>query len=212
MRKNKFLSQTRQIIFGMQDGLISILVLTTTLSSVAESNYLIIVAAISAALGGAVSMAAGMYLGSKSQKEINVKQEREIQNQKDVEKILENEGVSYKDANLISKEMKHYDNNSKKFLLSRLTGENITISSPIEDSIFIGISFILGAIIPVIPYFIFIKGEDVILSILLTAITLIFIGITKANFAGKSKTQSAFEMLVIGAIAGILGFILGKIV
>jgi predicted membrane protein (TIGR00267 family) len=212
MAKNKFLSQIRQIVFGMQDGLISILVLTTTLSSVSENNYLIVVAAISATFGGAISMAAGMYLGSKSQKEINVRQESKIQHQKDIEKILGNEGVSKKDANLISKEIKHYDKNSQKFLLSRLTGENITISSPMEDSIFIGISFILGAIIPLIPYFIFAKGEDTIFSILLTAITLIFIGITKANFAGKSKIHSAFEMLIIGALAGVLGFILGKII
>ncbi len=212
MAKNKFLSQTRQIIFGMQDGLISILVLTTTLSSVSETNYLIVVAAISATLGGAVSMAAGMYLGSKSQQEINVRQESKIQNQKDIEKTLENGGISQKDANLISKDMKYYDKNSQKFLLSRLTGENVTISSPIEDSLFIGSSFILGAIIPIIPYFIFARGEDIVFSIILTAITLIFIGITKAKFAGKSKIHSAFEMLIIGALSGALGFILGKII
>ncbi|MHB8442890.1 MAG: VIT1/CCC1 transporter family protein [Patescibacteria group bacterium] len=209
--KNHFLDQAKQIIFGMQDGLVSTIVLSTTVAGITHNNYYIIIAAIAEGLGGGISMATGVYLGSKSQKEIL---EAKIKGDEDMRgeaiKKLKTDGIEKNDAVEIINLLYKYPISKAKLIPNIVLGQDINSTlNPYMESLFMGGSFILGSIVPIIAYF-FLKGAGaVILSVILTALTLFFVGVMKGNFAKLSKIKSGLEIMIIGMLAGLLGYILG---
>ena len=75
--ESDLLSEIRELIFGAQDGLVSTLAVVSTvggasltIASESASRFPILVAGIASGLAGIFSMAAGEYIGSKSQREI----------------------------------------------------------------------------------------------------------------------------------------------
>ena len=84
--------------------------------------------------------------------------------------------------------------------------------SPITDATFMGVSFLIGAIIPSLPYIIL--GESfttIVISVILVAATLFAIGTFKTVEKGESKIKNGFEIMLIGMVAAVLGFLIGKI-
>src|SRR5438034_11586101 len=69
-READLLSEVREAIFGAQDGVTSILVVVITVATATNQRYAVLVAGIAAALAEILSMAAGEYMSSKSQREI----------------------------------------------------------------------------------------------------------------------------------------------
>ena len=69
-RKAGLLGEIREAIFGAQDGLVSTLAVVSTVAGATSDRYAVLVAGIASGLAGIFSMAAGEYIGSKSQREI----------------------------------------------------------------------------------------------------------------------------------------------
>src|SRR6187431_1020432 len=69
-RKSGLLGEIREAIFGAQDGLVSTLAVVSTVAGATSDRYPVLVAGIASGLAGIFSMAAGEYIGSKSQREI----------------------------------------------------------------------------------------------------------------------------------------------
>jgi hypothetical protein len=64
------LSEVREAIFGAQDGVTSILAVVITVATATSNQYAVLVAGIAAAIAEVISMGAGEYMSSKSQREI----------------------------------------------------------------------------------------------------------------------------------------------
>src|SRR2546423_12455485 len=80
-READLLSEVREAIFGAQDGVTSILAVVITVATATNQQYAVLVAGIAAALAEILSMAAGEYMSSKSQREIflaQVEKERRV--------------------------------------------------------------------------------------------------------------------------------------
>lgn len=85
------------------------------------------------------------------------------------------------------------------------------VGTPIKDAVFVGISYVLSAIVPLSPYF-FISGKPAIItSILLTFLALFLIGLAKGKVASLPYLKSGLQVLLIGAGSGIGGYFLGTI-
>ncbi|HUH16434.1 MAG TPA: VIT1/CCC1 transporter family protein, partial [Methylomirabilota bacterium] len=71
-RRASLLGEIREAIFGAQDGLVSTLAVVSTVAGATGGNnrFAVLVAGIASGLAGVFSMAAGEYIGSKSQREI----------------------------------------------------------------------------------------------------------------------------------------------
>ena len=79
-RQASLLGDVREAIFGAQDGLVSTLAVVSTVSGATDSRLTVLIAGIATALAGILSMAAGEFLSSKSQREIalaRIAEERE---------------------------------------------------------------------------------------------------------------------------------------
>ncbi len=77
------------------------------------------------------------------------------------------------------------------------------------DAVIVGVAALIGAIIPIAPFF-FVTGiTAVTISLVLSAVALFILGAKAGQSTGRSKTKSGFQILFIGFLAALAGFIIG---
>src|SRR3989454_10323708 len=113
-RDADLLSEVREAIFGAQDGVTSILAVVITVATATTQQSAVLVAGIAAALAEILSMAAGEYVSSRSQREIFLAQiekerqevaERPGESEAEVAYMLEQEGLSEPAARRVAAEL-----------------------------------------------------------------------------------------------------------
>ena len=171
----------RDFIFGVEDGLVSTLGVITGVSIGAAETNFVILAGLVAAFTGATSMAAGTFLSTKSQKE-------------------------YYDKVLSSK-AKGVDGVERKEMRA-LHAEH---ENPLKAAAVIWISFMLAAAIPIAPFYFAAPGSALPLAIGLTTAALFIFGSTKCFYTKRKWLAGGLEMVLIGALAAIVGFAIGSL-
>src|SRR5262245_27323054 len=85
------------------------------------------------------------------------------------------------------------------------------LGSPLGAATFSFASFALGALLPLLPFFIAPRFVDpVIASGLLTAIALFGVGATLSLFTGRGALRGGFRMVLIGTAAGLVTWLIGR--
>jgi len=74
-----------------------------------------------------------------------------------------------------------------------------------------GVAFGLGALAPVLPYLLLPVGIAVYVSMFATGAVLFGIGVVKTRWTHANPIASGIEILVIGALAGIVGYFFGSV-
>ncbi|MEK6191484.1 MAG: VIT1/CCC1 transporter family protein [Chloroflexota bacterium] len=221
-RRASQLGDIREAIFGAQDGLVSTLAVVSAVSGATDDRFTVLIAGIATGLAGIFSMAAGEYLSSKSQREIALAQigaERErVANQRsDVQAelayMLEEDGLESHDAELVAEVMAR---RPEVLLNSKVEKEyGIAVEeargSPLQGGVVMGVAFGLGALVPILPYVVLPTEVAVYASVLATAGVLFAIGIVKTRWTLGHPIWSGIEILLIGAAAGIVGYLLGTV-
>ena len=212
----------REVVFGAQDGLISTLALVTAVAAAVTDKSTIVIAGLAGALAGMISMSTGTYLGSKAEREIfeaEIEKEAKELEENPAEEMAElvflyhQQGLSYHEA----REMAEHIASDKELWLRTLVEKELGIDpdlavSPVKDALTMGGTFILAAMVPIIPYF-FMGGNAAIgISAGATLAALFALGMGKGRLVQRSPIFQGLEILVIGAAAAGLGWILGEIV
>ena len=212
----------REVVFGAQDGLISTLALVTAVAAAVTDKSTIVIAGLAGALAGMISMSTGTYLGSKAEREIfeaEIEKEAKELEENPAEEMAElvflyhQQGLSYHEA----REMAEHIASDKELWLRTLVEKELGIDpdlavSPVKDALSMGGTFILAAMVPIIPYF-FMGGNAAIgISAGATLAALFALGMGKGRLVQRSPIFQGLEILVIGAAAAGLGWILGEIV
>jgi predicted membrane protein (TIGR00267 family) len=83
--------------------------------------------------------------------------------------------------------------------------------SPLQGALIMGAAFGLGAAVPVLPYVLFPIEVAIWASVVATGAVLFGIGVVKSRWTRRSWLRSGTEILVLGAVAGIAGFLFGNI-
>ncbi len=214
-------SAIRELIFGAEDGFISILGLVTGVAAGTTSSEVVLLAGAAGAISGAISMAAGNYLGVKSEIEVLQRQLREeaqsIQEHPEIERTELAE--YYREHGMTPEELKVCVAavlRNRDFLMEEMAAHEYGISpqelkNPAWKAFWIFAAYLLAAIFPVTPYALLPRSSAIIVSILGTAIALFAVGAAKTRYTGLNPIKSGLEMLGIAALAGIAGFIAGHL-
>src|SRR5579859_1780958 len=215
------LSQIREFVFGAQDGLLVPLGVISSVAGAFNDNHIVLVAGISEALAGAFSMATGAYLASQAERQVQnaemAKERQSIQaypsdELKEMRVLLESEGIDTNDANTVAGILWK----NKKAFFTTMVQKELGIEpepsgTPVGDALFVGLSYLVAAGVPLFPYF-FLNGEiAIIVSIIVTLLALFCIGLIKARFALLPYLKSGLQVLLIGAWSGVGGYLLGTI-
>jgi len=221
-RKAGLLGDVREAIFGAQDGLVSTLAVVSTVSGATNDRFPVLIAGIAAGLAGIFSMAAGEYLSSKSQREIALAQianerdkvaERPETAQAELAYLLEEEGLPVDEAAVVADVIGRHPEvllNSKVLRQFGVAVEEAQ-GSPIQGALVMGAAFALGALAPILPYVLLPLEVAVFVSVIATAAVLFGIGVVKTRWTHGNPIASGIEILLIGALAGIVGYLFGTV-
>jgi VIT1/CCC1 family predicted Fe2+/Mn2+ transporter len=221
-RKAGLLGDVREAIFGAQDGLVSTLAVVSTVSGATNDRFPVLVAGIAAGLAGIFSMAAGEYLSSKSQREIALAQiagEREkVAEHRETARaefayLLEEEGLPSNEASAVTEIVGRHPEVLLNANVLRQYGVAVEEAqgSPLQGALVMGASFALGALAPILPYVLLPLNVAVYVSVFATGAVLFAIGIVKTRWTHGSPIPSGIEILIIGAMAGIVGYFFGTV-
>jgi vacuolar iron transporter family protein len=210
----------RDLVFGMEDGLVSNLGLVLGVYVGGGNTYSILLAGLASMFAGAFSMSAGSYLSAKSQREVYEHEIRTIKNElkrrpkkclSEMSKILHQEGF---DQNEIKVMLRHFDEHNKSTFMINYIQKKLGLSEdrfelPFKNALTMFFSFSLGSFFPIAPFFFLTNSSAAVLAVILTIFVLFFVGLIKTRYTKLNWFKSGIEIVVIGIGAGILGYLVG---
>jgi vacuolar iron transporter family protein len=221
-RKASLLGEIREAIFGAQDGLVSTLAVVSTVAGASADRHVVLIAGIASGLAGIFSMAAGEYIGSKSQREIfdaQIVDERDEVHHRpgeaeaEIAFMLEEDGLPRDRAVTVASVMAEHPEVLLKTMVEKELGLVVEREegSPLQGALVMGGAFGLGAIPPILPHLVTTGAPAVMTSVGLTLAVLFAIGAAKSRWTHRSWLSSGLEILALGAVAGIAGYFFGSI-
>lgn len=210
------------IIIGMSDGLTVPFALAAGLSGAVSSTAIIITAGLAEVAAGSIAMGLGGYLAGKTEvdhynaelkrekKEVEVVPEMEKQEVRDVFAEM---GLSKETQNLIAEEMAKDKENWVEFMMKYELGlEKPDPKRARNSALNIGVSYIVGGLIPLSPYFFATHPiEGLKWSCVITVVCLFFFGFFKAKITQQNPWAGAIRTTIIGSIAAAAAFFIARL-
>lgn len=211
----------RDIILGVNDGLVSIFLLVVGVVGGGFDTAQVLLTAVAGALAGAVSMAAGEYLATKSQDEIleaELALERthiihfKDQELEQLRGFFTDMGVGEADLNGV---IAGFENNDEAILNAMAALEFGVVESerrsPRLAMAASGLLFLVGSLPSVVPFILIDStGTALIWATALSLTGLFLVGVVKARVAKSHWLQSGFENMSIAGVGGVIAWAIGN--
>lgn len=207
-------------IYGVNDGLGSIFGIVSGVSGATLGNSKwVLLSGLAGMIASALSMGAGAYLASKSEREIyqaEVAREREAiaMNGPEAREMLslyyQVKGIPRDDADHV---VEHLAEDPEHFLRALATERlNMTeegLSQPFVSAWSGALSTAVGAFIPILPFFFMSGYRAVIVSAIISLAAHFAVGAAKSLITVRSWWSSGMEMTLVGALEGAATFVIG---
>lgn len=209
------------LILGGQDGLVNVLGVILGVGAASGETRIILAGGLAATFAESISMAAVAYTSKMAEKDHYeaemIREKREIKEMPEMEKkeirdIYKAKGFSGK---LLDEIVTHITSN-EQIWLSTMMAEELQLSpiytkDVLQGSMVVGISAVIGSIIPLFPFFFVSVNQGIILSIIFSGLALFIVGAYKSQVTVGKPLRGGAEMLVIGIGAAIIGYAIGII-
>jgi vacuolar iron transporter family protein len=206
---------------GLADGLVTNLAFLTGFGGAVASVDLIRFAGVAAMLAGSVSMFFGGILSARSEFDLfkadSNREAYEIEHESDEEtwelkRIYVEKGLTDQQAEMV---VGRLATDKEKFLEDMLANEvhihRDNLQNPYVLGAVIGLSFLIGAVVPLVPYYVFpAKPYSVIASVVSSFVFLFAAGEWKGRIVKRRPWRSGLETLLIGATAAGILFAIGS--
>ena len=103
--------------------------------------------------------------------------------------------------------LSYYNTKLKKIKLINILKEEY--ENPKKSAFVVGLSAIIGSLIPLLPFFFFNVHLSILIALILSALSLFITGTIKAKITNGNKLKSGLEMLIIGMLAALAGYLIG---
>ena len=210
------------IVFGMEDGTVSIFGLVFGVASSTTSSSVVLLAGATGAIAAAVSMMAGTFLDVEStndqtkaqlaheQAEIDTHLEGEKQ---EMRALLQAADFDDQETAAIVDALARHP---KTWLQVEAASELQTGSSeqknPFVQSAWMFISDLFAAAVPVLPFALLPLGTARLVSLIITAVLLLLLGVGRGLVGHRNVVLTALETLAIASAAAVAGLLIGKLV
>ena len=216
------MGRLREVVFGAQDGLLSTVALVTSLAVAVDNQTTVLVAGMAGALPGMISMATGAFLGSRAERDVQRaeiwKEAQELdanpaEEFAELVVLFQREGMTYHEARQMADEISQ----DRDLWLKTLVEKELGISTeettnPVKDALVMGLAFIAGAAIPLVPHFFLTGGTAIGVSVGATLAGLFALGLVKGRMVERSPLLQGLEILGIGTLSAGVGYALGELI
>ncbi|HEY0677934.1 MAG TPA: VIT1/CCC1 transporter family protein [Chitinophagaceae bacterium] len=213
----------RDVVIGMSDGLTVPFALAAGLSGAVESTSLIVIAGLAEIAAGSIAMGLGGYLAGKTEVDhYNSELRREYdeverlpqREREEVREFFEHLGLSNEVQQQAVEEMTKDKKKWVDFMMKYELGLDKPDPKRAYKSAFnIGLSYVLGGLVPLIPYFFTESAlEGLKYSSMITIACLFVFGYFKSSFTGVNPWGGAIRVTMIGAIAAGCAFGVARLI
>jgi len=210
----------REIVFGLNDGLVTTLVFVIATSLAAQSHAALLLVVLSEVAAGGVSMALGGYLSARTERDILAyrieTERREIETEPEEERaelrdIYRKKGLT---GRLLDRVIAHQTADHERWLNALVRDELGVVEeepiAPWRQGLQIGGSFVLGGLIPTLPVLLglplpWMQGA----AYGLTALTALGLGAVKARYSLKGPVRNGLEFLAVVTAGTLAGAVIG---
>jgi len=206
-------------IYGVNDGLGAVFGIVSGMAGYTGGSEIVLAAGVAGTLASALSMGAGAYLASKSEREVyesEVSRERAEIEEDPHEEALELElfyqlkGFSPEESRAMAERLQK----EPKQFLRTLVHEELGLSeesfpNPWRSTISATLSTAIGGFIPIIPFFFTIGTPAVIASFIISTIAHFAVGASKALVTTRPWWASGTEMTIVGVIEAAVTYGVG---
>lgn len=209
----------KDIILGGQDGLVNVLGVILGVAAATLNTKIVLVAGLAATFAESISMAAVAYTSTKAAKSYYLSQmQREEQEIEEIPKLEKQEiyNIYYKKGfrgKLLNDIVKKITSNKQIWLETMMIEELGMLpheySKPGKSAFIVGFSAVIGSLIPLFPFFFLPVSSSIIIALALSALALFITGMIKAKLTIGNEFKSGLEMLIIGILAALTGYIVG---
>jgi VIT1/CCC1 family predicted Fe2+/Mn2+ transporter len=209
----------RDIVIGMSDGLTVPFALAAGLSGAVNASGIVVTAGMAEIVAGSIAMGLGGFLAGKTDADhyhSELKREYDevdrvpAQEKEEVRQVFASFGLSTEVQHQIADEMAKDKDKWVDFMMKYELGlEKPDPGRAKKSALTIGVSYIIGGIIPLSPY-IFINNtiQALYYSCGITLIALFIFGYFKSKLTGQPPVSGAFKVVMIGTLAAAAAFIL----
>lgn len=216
------LGRIRQLVFGSLDGLLVPLGIISGVAGGTGNTKAVIAAGVAEAFAGALSMGAGEFISGRSEAQVQRTEiDKELEEMRrepehelrEMELLLEREGLSVEDARAVAGTLSRYPEAYHKTMVEKELGLQTDVSTVrVPEALTMGVSYIAGSIFPLIAYFFLPVAEALPISLALTLIALIAVGVIRGTLARINLVVSALEIVVVGGASAAGGYLLGVVI
>ena len=208
------------IVFGMEDGTVSIFGLIFGVAATTSSTATVLIAGASGAVAAAVSMMAGAYLDVETTRD-EIEANRALMQgdlmlesgsiAASLSSRLTKAGLTAQQSAALTGAVKN-DRQALGGLLLALQGGSDTTLNPWEQALWMLFADFLAAAVPILPFVFVPIPQARIISGVVTIALLVALGIGRARIAKRNTVRTVAETVSIGIAAALAGVIIGVLI
>ena len=212
----------RDMVLGFNDGLVSVYAVTAGLVGAAFAGPQILLAGIAAAVAGALSMAAGEYISTKSQAQYYAAERRREEEhlrrwpeleKREVRESLAEKGIDPPLLDEVTEAIAADPDRMLDFMMREEFGLGVESErDPWKAAWIVILAFLVGAMFALVPYGV-LDGEAALAGSSALSVTGLFLaGALRARASHLPVVKAGLEMVLIGIAAAAATYGLGVLV
>jgi VIT1/CCC1 family predicted Fe2+/Mn2+ transporter/rubrerythrin len=205
-------------IYGANDGLAAVFGIVAGVSGATGGSTAVETAGLAGAIASALSMATGAFLAERSEMEVahaNIERERqEIAEHPEEEKeelslFYQLKGIDQETADRLAEQLAAEPDAMLKVLAAEEFGQSEVTGDPVQQAVAAGISTGIGAMVPVIPFFIVTGTLGIVLAAVVSLVAHFLVGAAKSLVTLRTWWSAGLEMTLAGVIVGGATYVVG---
>ncbi|OGH66488.1 MAG: hypothetical protein A3J66_04370 [Candidatus Magasanikbacteria bacterium RIFCSPHIGHO2_02_FULL_47_14] len=213
----------REVVFGMEDGMVSTFGAVTGIAAAVQDHYIVVLSGLVVIGVESISMAIGSYVSNKSERAID---ERKLDEERaELKQFPEAEkeelvGMYVKDGwtQPLAEKMAEEASQKRELFLQEMAYRELKVfpdhkQEPLKSGVAMGVSYIIGGAIPLIPYLLFSNvSTAIVASLVVTPVGLMGLGALVTRYSKQPWVKIGVEMVLLGGTAAAVGYFVGQMV
>jgi VIT1/CCC1 family predicted Fe2+/Mn2+ transporter len=211
----------RDIVIGMADGLTVPFALAAGLSGAINSLHIIVLAGLAEIAAGSIAMGLGGYLAARGDAEHyrneRLREEREVverrqDEEEEIYQLFDAYGVERHEAAPVLAALQRNPSAWVDFMMRFELGlEEPHASRALRSALTIAAAYILGGLVPLLPYMLGTSHTALPASVGITLLALLLFGAVKGRITGAGAVRSGLQTVGIGGLAAAAAFALARL-
>ena len=220
-KEGRTVHNMREIVFGMQDGMVSTLGAVTGIAVGSGDIFVVLLSGIAIIAVESISMGIGSYTSSRSEKKLMERQlDEECQEiiefpqyeKSELRDFFIRDGWSRETADAMIAEA----SKNKSLMLREMAYRELHVSPdksehPVENGVYMFVAYIIGGLIPLSVYFFLPLPFAIKVSVAITLAGLFVLGAVIGSFTKEMWYKAGIHMFLFGGVALLAGYLVGAL-